>query len=227
MPIPTIYRQMSSGPVPFCYLHAGTYFLPANIFWPGTIWTPAHQYIHTLPVNIFWPGTVLLSAYQYLLLTGKYLLARYHFAVNIPIPTSYWLISSGPVPFCRQYTDTNIVPANIFWPSTIFALSILVPASSWQISSGPVPFCPQRTGTSSVPSNIFWPSTILPLAYWYQHLTGKYLLDQCHFALSVPVPAVYRQISSGPVPFCPQYTSTNILPETIYWPSTNLLSAYW
>ena len=161
--------------------------------------------------------------------------------------TSYRQISSGPVPFCPQHTDTNIVPANIFWPSTIllsayryqhctdkyllaqyhFALSIPVPASYWQISSGPVPFCSQRSGTSIVPANIFWPSTILPLAYRYRHLTGKYLLAQYHFALSVLVPALYWQISSGPVPFCPRCTSTNILPETIYWLSTNLLSAYW
>ena len=213
MLIPTIYRQMSSGPVPFCYQHTGTYFLPANIFWPGTIWISAHQYIHALPVHIFWPGTVLLSAYRYLLLSGKYLLARYRFAVNIPIPTSYWLISSGPVPFCRQHTDTNILLANIFWPGTIlsstyryqhrtgkyllaqyhFALSMLVPASYWQISSGPVPFCPQRTGTSSVPANIFWPSTILPSVYQYQHLTRNYLLAQYKFAFSILVTSCYLQ----------------------------------
>ncbi len=250
--LPGLYRTCrilfaNTGLVPFQYLHADTYNLQANVFWPST---------------------VLLSACRYLFLTSKYLLARYHldtgtpihphvtgkyllawnrFAISIPVPTSYWQISSGPVPFCRQHTDTNILLANIIWPGTIlpstyryqhrtgkyllaqyhFALSILVPVSYWQISSGPVPFCPQRTSTSSVPANIFWPSTILPLAYWYRYLTGKYLLAQCRFALSVPVPAVYRQISSGPVPFCPQYTSTNILPETIYWPSTNLLSAYW
>ena len=188
--LPGLYRTCripfaNTGLVLFQYLHVDTYNLQANVFWPGTFWIPAHQYIHTLPVNIFWPDTVLLSAYRYLLLTGKYLLARYHFALNIPIPTLYWQISSGPVPF-------------------------------WY----------QRTGTGIVPANIFWPSTILPLAYRYRHLTGKYLLAQYQFALSVPVPALYRQISSGPVPFCPQCTSTNILPETIYWPSTNLLSAY-
>ena len=189
--LPGLYRTCripfaNTGLVLFQYLHADTYNLQANVFWPGTFWIPAHQYIQTLPVNIFWPDTVLPMAYWYLLLTLKYLLARYHFALNIPIPTLYR-----------------------------------------QISSGPVPFYYQRSGTSIKPANIFWPSTILPLAYRYRHLTGKYLLAHYHFALSVPVPALYRQISSGPVPFCPQCTSTNILSETIYWPSTNLLSAYW
>ena len=92
--LPGLYRTChipfaNTGLVLFQYLHADTYNLQANVFWPGTFWIPAHQYIHTLPVNIFWPDTVLLSAYRYLLLTDKYLLARYHFALNIPIPTLY------------------------------------------------------------------------------------------------------------------------------------------
>ena len=103
--LPGLYRTCripfaNTGLVLFQYLHADTYNLQANVFWPGTFWIPAHQYIHTLPVNIFWPDTVLPSAYRYLLFTGKYLLARYHFAPNIPIPTLYQQISSGPVPFC-------------------------------------------------------------------------------------------------------------------------------
>ena len=192
--LPGLYRTCripfaNTSLVPFQYLHANTYNLQANVFWPGTFWIPAHQYIHTLPVNIFWPDTVLLSAYTYFL------------------------------------------PANIFWPGTIlpstyryqhctvkyllaqyhFALSIPVPASYWQISSGPVPFCYQRTGTSIVPANIFWPSTILPLAYRYRHLTGKYLLAQYHFALSVPVPTSYEKLSIGPVQICFQHTGNNIL----------------
>ena len=149
----------------------------------------------------------------------------------MPVPASYWQISSGPVPFCYQHTGTCIVPANIFWPSTIlplvyryrhltgkyllaqyhFALSVPVPALYRQISSGPVPFCYQHAGTSIVPANIFWPSTILPLAYWYRHLTGKYLLVQYHFALSVPVPISYQKLSIGPVQICFQHTSNNIL----------------
>ena len=103
--LPGLYRTCripfaNTGLVLFQYLHADTYNLQANVFRPGTFWIPAHQYIHTLPVNIFWPDTVLPMAYWYLLLTGKYLLARYHFALNIPIPTLYRQISSGPVPFC-------------------------------------------------------------------------------------------------------------------------------
>ena len=138
----------------------------------GTVPVPSRRYLQST-------GKCLLA--RYLLdtgtpihphVTGKYLLAWYRFAISIPVPTSYRQISSGPVPFCPQHTDTNIVPANIFWPSAI-----------------------------------------LPLAYRYRHLTGKYHLAQYHFAISVPVPALYRQISSGPVPFCPQCTSTNILPE--------------
>ena len=175
----------NTGMVPFQYLHADTYNLQANVFWPGTFWILAYQYIHTLSVNIFWPGTGLLLAYWYLLFTGKYLLAQHRFALSIPIPTSYWQISSGPVPFCPQHTDTNILPANIFWPSNI-----------------------------------------LPSAYWYRHLTGKYLLAQYHFALSIPIPTSYRQISSGPVTFCPQHTGTGILLANIFWPSTTLPSAY-
>ena len=73
--LPGLYRTCcipfaNTGLVPFQYLHANTYNLQANVFWPGTFWIPVHQYIHTLPVNIFWPDTVLLSAYWYLLLTG-------------------------------------------------------------------------------------------------------------------------------------------------------------
>ena len=124
--LPGLYRTCripfaNTGLVPFQYLHADTYYLQANVFWPDTFWIPAHQYIHTLPVNIFWPGTVLLSAYLYVRLTGKYILAWYHldtdtpihphvtgkyllawyrFAISIPVPTSYWLMSSGPEPFC-------------------------------------------------------------------------------------------------------------------------------
>ena len=73
--LPGLYRTChiplaNTSLVPFQYLHANTYNLQANVFWPGTFWIPAHQYIHTLPVNIFWPDTLLLSAYRYLLLTG-------------------------------------------------------------------------------------------------------------------------------------------------------------
>ena len=149
--LPGLYRTCripfaNTGLVPFQYLHADTYNLQANVFWPST---------------------VLLSACRYLFLTSKYLLARYHldtgtpihphvtgkyllawnrFAISIPVPTSYWQISSGPVPFCRQHTDTNILLANIFWPSTIlpstYRYNIPIPTSYRQISSGPVPFCP-------------------------------------------------------------------------------------
>ena len=151
----------------------------------GTVPVPSRRYLQST-------GKCLLA--RYLLDTGtpihphvtsKYLLAWYRFAISIPVPTSYRQISSGPVPFWPQHTDTNIVPANIFWPITI-----------------------------------------LPLAYRYRHLTGKYLLAQYHFAISVPVPALYRQISSGPVPFCSQRTGTSIVPANIFWPSTILPSVY-
>ena len=175
----------NTGMVPFQYLHADTYNLQANVFRPSTFWILAHQYIHTLSINILWPGTGLLLAYRYRLLTGKYLLAQYRFALSILIPTSYWQISSGPVPFCPQHTDTNILPANIFFPSNIlpsaywyrhlngkyilvqyhFALSILVPASYWQISSGPVLLCPQHTVTNILAANIFWPGTNVQSSY--------------------------------------------------------------
>ena len=118
----------------------------------------------------------------------------YNLQANVFRPGTFWIPA-------HQYIHT--LPVNIFWPDTVFANGILVPTSYRQISSGPVPFCPQHTDTNIVPANIFWPSTILPLAYWYRHLTGKYLLAQYHFAISVPVPALDRQISSGPVPFCP------------------------
>ena len=118
----------------------------------GIVPVPSCRYLHST-------GKCLLA--RYLLdtstqihphVTGKYLLAWYHFALSILVPTSYWLISSGPVPFCPQHTDTNILPENIFWPSTI-----------------------------------------LPSAYRYRHLTGKYLLAQYHFALSIPLPTSYQQ----------------------------------
>ena len=209
--LPGLYRTCrvpfaNTGLVPFQYLHADTYYLQANVFWPGTFWIPAHQYIHTLSVNIFWPGTVLLSAYRYLRLTGKYLLARYHLDTDTPIHphvTGKYLLA---------------------WYR--FAISIPVPTSYRQISSGAVPFFPQHTDTNILLANIFWPGTILPSTYRYQHRTGKYLLAQYHFALSILVPASYWQISCDPVPFCPQRTGTSIVPANIFWPSTILPSVY-
>ena len=216
--LPGLYRTYripfaNIGMVLFQYLHADTYNLQANVFWPGSFWIPTHQYIHTLSVNIFWPGTGLLLAYRYRLLTGKYLLAQYRFALSIPIPTSYQQISSGPVTFCPQHTGTGILLANIFWPSTTLpsayryqhlsskylsarykcAIIISLATCYRQISSGPVPFCPQCTGTNIVLANIFWPSTILPSAYHYHHLTSKYLWVQYKFAFSILVATSYLQ----------------------------------
>ena len=160
--LPGLYRTYripfaNTDMVPFQYLHADTYNLQANVFWPGTFWIPAHQYIHTLSVNIFWSCTGLLLAYRYRLLTGKYLLAQYHFALA----------------YRYQHLIGKYLLAQYH-----FALSIPIPTSYLQISSGPVTFCPQHTGTGILLANIFWPSTTLPSAYRYQHLTSKYLLAQ-------------------------------------------------
>ena len=159
----------------------------------GTVPVPSRRYLQST-------GKSLLA--RYLLdtgtpihphVTGKYLLVWYRFAISIPVPASYQQISSGPVPFCPQHTDTNIVPANIFWPSTILPLAYRYRHLTGKISSGPVPFCYQRTGTSIVPANIFWPSTILPSVYQYQYLTRNYLLAQYKFAFSILVATSYMQ----------------------------------
>ena len=114
--IPSKHASIVPVPTP-------TGFVPYILFttcqyWLGTVPVPSYRYLQST-------GKCLLA--QYLLDTGipihphfagKYLLAQYHFAVSVPIPTSYWQISSGPVPFCPQHTVTNILPANIFWLST-------------------------------------------------------------------------------------------------------------
>ena len=141
---------------------------------------------------------------------------------------------TGLAPFQYLHADTIILPANIFWPSTILLLahrylqftgkyflaryslniSRPVPTSYRQISSGPVQFRSHHTGTNISPAITFWPGTILLSSYRYHHLTGKHLLAQYNFTLIILVPSSYWQVSSGPVQFCFQHTGTNILPAS-------------
>ena len=142
------------------------------------------------------------------------------------------------------------------WLHSKHASIVPVPAST-----GLVPYIPYTVnqywpGTIPVPSCRYLQSTGKYLLAWYlldpgtpvhPHVTGKYLLTWYRFAISIPVPTLYWQISSSlvqicyyhtstntlpacifwPVTFCPQHTGTDILPVNIFWPSTNLLSAYW